>query len=111
MLNMGHTVGHAVEKLKNFTMAHGPVCGSRLYGFCLYFQKKRADLSGRISREVAGQLQSFGLPLYVDGLSTESVLEATKSDKKMEKGADQVCPYGKARMGSGRYIGDRSGTL
>ena len=107
---MGHTVGHAVEKLKNFTMAHGQ-CVAVGCMASAYISRKRGLISQEEYLEVAGQLQSFGLPLYVDGLSTESVLEATKSDKKMEKGADQVCPYGKARMGSGRYIGDRSGTL
>ena len=34
----------------------------------------------------ARQLTSFGLPLQVPGRSTEEILEATKSDKKMEKG-------------------------
>ena len=85
VLNMGHTVGHAVEKLKNFTMAHGQ-CVAVGCMASAYISRKRGLISQEEYLEVAGQLQSFGLPLYVDGLSTESVLEATKSDKKMEKG-------------------------
>ena len=85
MLNMGHTVGHAVEKLKNFTMAHGQ-CVAVGCMASAYISRKRGLISQEEYQETARQLQSFGLPLYVSGLSTEGILEATKSDKKMEKG-------------------------
>ena len=51
-----------------------------------YISRKRGLISQEEYQETARQLQSFGLPLYVSGLSTEGILEATKSDKKMEKG-------------------------
>ena len=85
VLNMGHTVGHAVEKLKNFTMAHGQ-CVAVGCMASAYISRKRGLISQEEYQETARQLQSFGLPLYVSGLSTEGILEATKSDKKMEKG-------------------------
>ncbi len=85
VLNMGHTVGHAVEKLKNFTMAHGQ-CVAVGCMASAYISRERELISQEEYLEVSRQLQSFGLPLYVAGLSTEAILEATKSDKKMEKG-------------------------
>lgn len=85
VLNMGHTVGHAVEKLKNFTMAHGQ-CVAVGCMASAYLSRERGLISQEEYLETARQLKAFGLPLYVDGLSAEAILEATKSDKKMEKG-------------------------
>ena len=85
VLNMGHTVGHAVEKLKNFAMAHGQ-CVAVGCMASAYISRERGLISQAEYLEAARQLTSFGLPLQVPGLSTEEILDATKSDKKMEKG-------------------------
>lgn len=85
VLNMGHTVGHAVEKLKNFAMAHGQ-CVAVGCMASAYISQKRGLISQKEYLEVAEQLEDFGLPLSVSGLSAKEILEATKSDKKMERG-------------------------
>ncbi len=85
VLNMGHTVGHAVEKLQNFTMAHGQCVAVGCIASA-YISRKRGLISREDYEAIARQLSSFGLPLQVRGLSAEKILEATKSDKKMEKG-------------------------
>lgn len=85
VLNMGHTVGHAVEKLKDFSMAHGQ-CVSVGCMASAYLSRKRGCISNEEYEEIKTQLSSFGLPVKVDGLEGKEILKATKSDKKMEAG-------------------------
>ena len=85
VLNMGHTVGHAVEKLKNFSMAHGQ-CVAVGCMASAYISLKRGWITQKEYEKTAEQLKLFGLPLYINGLSAEDILTATKSDKKMDKG-------------------------
>lgn len=85
VLNMGHTIGHAVEKLKNFTMLHGE-CVSVGCAASAYLSLKKGFLTQEEYDYVKNQLRSFHLPVTVDGLCGEEILAATKSDKKMENG-------------------------
>lgn len=85
VLNMGHTVGHAVEKLKNFSMAHGQ-CVAVGCMASAYISMERGWITREEYDKVAEQLKLFGLPLNINGLSAEDILTATKSDKKMDKG-------------------------
>ena len=43
LLNFGHTIGHAVEKLKNFQMYHGECVAAGCAGCCLSFLEARPD--------------------------------------------------------------------
>ena len=61
LLNFGHTIGHAIEKLCGFSLYHGECVGLGI----------RQCLS------------AFGFQTQIDGISTDAVLSATKSDKKM----------------------------
>ena len=47
---------------------------------------KKAFLSDAEYEEILAQLQTFHLPVTVNGLSCEDILMTTKSDKKMDKG-------------------------
>lgn len=86
ILNLGHTLGHAVEKLKNFTMLHGHCVGfGTVAAAWLSYQrqlltKDELDMIIRLN-------ETFGLPCRIDGLSVEDIITATKSDKKMEGGS------------------------
>lgn len=85
-LNYGHTVGHAVEKLKDFQMSHGEcvAVGSAAAA-------RLSCLRGHLTEEMCGEIEhtflSYGLPVRVEGLHPEEILKATKLDKKMEAGA------------------------
>lgn len=84
-LNFGHTVGHAVEKLKDFTLFHGEcvALGSVAAG---YLSWKRGGISREELGEMESVFESFGLPVRVENIMTEQVLETMKLDKKMEAG-------------------------
>ena len=85
LLNLGHTVGHAVEKLKDFQLLHGQCVGVGLIA-AAFLSMKRGLLTEQEYEEIRRGCQAFDLPLSVDSLNAEDVLAATKKDKKMEAG-------------------------
>lgn len=84
-LNFGHTLGHAVEKLKDFTMLHGHCVGLGCVAAgricCL-----KGTLTEEEADDIKNTMESFEIPTSVGGLTWETVYDATKSDKKMEAG-------------------------
>ena len=85
LLNLGHTMGHAVEKLKNFTLLHGQCVGAGLVA-AAYLSMKRGLLNEQEYQEICRGCADYDLPIHVDGLIPQDVLAATKKDKKMEQG-------------------------
>ncbi len=85
LLNFGHTLGHAVEKLMNFSLYHGEcvalgmICAS-------YISKERGYISEDDYAAIRKMLRKYGFPTKVEGLDIFSILEVSKSDKKMENG-------------------------
>ena len=85
LLNFGHTLGHAVEKLMNFSLYHGEcvalgmICAS-------YISKERGYITDSDYAAIRAMLKKYGFPTKVEGLDIFSVLEVSRSDKKMEKG-------------------------
>lgn len=77
--------GHAVEKLKNFTLLHGQCVGVGLVA-AAYLSMKRGLLTKEEYQEICQGCSDYDLPVHVDGLIPEEVLSATKKDKKMEQG-------------------------
>lgn len=85
-LNFGHTIGHAVEKLKNFELLHGECVALGMVA-ALWISWKQNRIAKEELQEAEKLLKSYQLPIRVSGLDAEQVLAATKSDKKMEAGA------------------------
>lgn len=85
LLNFGHTLGHAVEKLMNFTMFHGHCVGLGCVAAARISQL-RGLLTTEEADEIRSTMEAFGIPVSVSGLSAAEVIQATKSDKKMEGG-------------------------
>ena len=85
LLNLGHTIGHAVEKLMNFQLLHGQCVGIGLVAAAA-ISKERGLLTQEEYQQVCHALEIYNLPLYVEGLSPQDILAATKKDKKMEQG-------------------------
>lgn len=84
-LNFGHTLGHAVEKLKNFTMLHGHCVGLGCVAAARICSLK-GTLTAQEEKDIRDTMASFDIPTAVGGLTWEAVYDATKSDKKMEAG-------------------------
>ena len=84
-LNFGHTIGHAIEKLKDFSLPHGH-CVALGSAAAAYISLMRGYLTEDEFYEVRDMNVGFNLPITFDGLSPEDILEAMKHDKKMEAG-------------------------
>lgn len=85
ILNYGHTIGHAIEKLSNFRMLHGHCVALGMLA-ALSIDQKRGTVSDHEVLQIRALLVSFALPLYTTGVKPEAVLDAMRSDKKMEGG-------------------------
>lgn len=85
LLNFGHTIGHAVEKLMDFNMLHGEcvAIGMVAAGFISW---KRGHISKNELDDMVSLIETFELPTKVCNLKKEDILEITKHDKKMEAG-------------------------
>ncbi len=85
LLNFGHTIGHAIEKAKNFELLHGE-CVALGAVAAAYISWKHELLSMDEYYEIRDMFVPFYLPISIDGIDPEEILRLTKSDKKMEEG-------------------------
>ena len=85
LLNFGHTIGHAVEKYKNFTMTHGE-CVALGCVAAAWISWKRGLIEMEDFFEIRDMFVPFDLPICVDAMDIDQVAALTKSDKKMENG-------------------------
>jgi len=85
LLNFGHTIGHAIEKSRDFTMTHGE-CVALGAVAAAFISWKRGLLSMEEYYEIRDMFVPFNLPISIEGIDPDEVLRFTKSDKKMEDG-------------------------
>lgn len=83
LLNFGHTVGHAIEKYKNFSLLHGE-CVALGCVAASYISWKKQLLSMDEYYEVRDMFVPFNLPISIEDLDLDEIVRITKSDKKME---------------------------
>lgn len=85
LLNLGHTLGHALEKYKNFEMLHGE-CVALGCVAAAFISWKKEFLSMEEYYEIRDMFVPFNLPISIDHIEPEKIVALTKSDKKMEAG-------------------------
>ena len=83
LLNFGHTLGHALEKQLSFYMLHGHCVGLGCLGAV-----RLSILKGYLDEDcllgLRSLMESLGMPVKVEEILKENVVEDTKSDKKMD---------------------------
>ena len=84
-LNFGHTIGHSVEKLKDFTLCHGE-CVAIGCAAAAWMSWKRGLISEKEKEAAEQLLLDYQLPVRVKGLQPEDIVKTTKLDKKMDAG-------------------------
>ena len=81
VLNYGHTLGHAIEKVERYRWPHGAAISVGMV-----FAAELGRLAGRLDDETADRhravLASLGLPTAYDGAAWPALLDAMKVDKK-----------------------------
>ncbi|WP_408071136.1 3-dehydroquinate synthase [Butyrivibrio sp. JL13D10] len=82
-LNFGHTIGHAIEKHKNFELSHGE-CVALGSVAAAYISWKRQMLSMEEYYEIRDMFVPFGLPISVTDIDAEEIINLMHSDKKSD---------------------------
>lgn len=82
LLNFGHTIGHAIEKLSNFGLSHGVCVGLGIVA-ASYISYKLGNISADELANIEETLSHFGMMTRVAGYDANEVLQTTKLDKKM----------------------------
>jgi 3-dehydroquinate synthase len=81
ILNYGHTLGHAIEKVEQYRWRHGDAVSVGMV-----FAAALGRLSGRLDNDTAARhtelLSSLGLPTTYAGAAWPEILEAMRRDKK-----------------------------
>ena len=85
LLNLGHTLGHAIEKYKAFSLPHG-YCVALGCIAAAKISHGRELLSTEELFEIRDVFVAFDLPILVDGIDKDAVVALTKADKKMQAG-------------------------
>lgn len=83
LLNFGHTLGHAIEKLMDFKLYHGECVVLGMIA-ALQICKMRGMISESDYCEAYEMFKLYQFPLTVSGISIEDVIKTSKSDKKMD---------------------------
>ncbi len=81
LLNFGHTVGHAIEKLHNFRgISHGEAVGIGMVTVCRAAEQKGLTERGTADK-IAAVLRQYGLPTEAE-IGIENIIDAMRADKK-----------------------------
>ena len=85
ILNFGHTVGHAVESVSNFQVAHGQAVGIGMVAAAKIAVELDIMDSGNVTR-LEKFLQKAGLMTRLPQMEIKQVIQAMRYDKKVQSG-------------------------
>ena len=89
MLNLGHTIGHAIEECCGFTLRHGECVSLGLVAACR-ISHRLGILDSASTDRVERLLIRFGLPTRLENpIDLDRILAAMRNDKKARSGAAQ----------------------
>lgn len=81
VLNLGHTIGHAIEKCMDLAWPHGYCVAAGTVG-AAFLSQMRGLLSADDVEQIRSGIASYGLPCGFDGVTDDQLLSAMRSDKK-----------------------------
>ena len=84
-LNLGHTVGHALESVSNFELSHGEAVSLGMVAAAKISARMGHMPQGEIMR-IIELLAAVGLPVVIPPCDTTQVIEAIRHDKKVSDG-------------------------
>ncbi|MDR2540111.1 MAG: 3-dehydroquinate synthase [Chlamydiales bacterium] len=89
ILNFGHTIGHALEKITDFQMAHGEAVAMGMLVES-YISWKMGFLSYASFTKIQVLICSYEFPLAIYNFQKKLCLEMIKKDKKVKKGVNHL---------------------
>lgn len=84
LLNLGHTVGHAIEKCSGYSIPHGHAVASGM-GIIARYAAKNGLCAPETCRRIESALAAAGLPTGTD-FTAEALYDAALADKKRAGG-------------------------
>lgn len=88
ILNFGHTFGHSIEALYDFSIPHG-LCVCIGMAAALYLSKQKGNITEKEMEYYIDMLEHMGMPVYIEkkkGIDSKSVYEVMTHDKKVSGG-------------------------
>lgn len=85
LLNFGHTLGHAIEKQKDFELYHGECVVLGMIA-ALNICRERGAVSEDELNYIFSVFKTYDFPMNTDGISVDDVISVSKNDKKMDGG-------------------------
>lgn len=85
ILNFGHTIGHALESVYEFRLLHGECVAIGIVG-AFKIARYMGMVDERTVSRVSALLQNTGLPVRMDGMDVDKVLNKMYFDKKTVDG-------------------------
>ncbi|HEY3286471.1 MAG TPA: 3-dehydroquinate synthase [Gemmatimonadaceae bacterium] len=106
ILNFGHTIGHAIEHLSEYTLLHGEAIAIGMVAEARLGELAEVTLAG-CADEIAELCATFGLPVRIPAaFSAEAIIALARGDKKSRGGlAEYALPmrFGEMNDGGGRF--------
>ena len=85
VLNLGHTIGHAVESVSGFSLLHGECVSIGIAG-AFRLALKMGMVSNTVAEEVELTLEAAGLPVRAAGMEPKQIHAEMLHDKKAKGG-------------------------
>ncbi len=94
-LNLGHTLGHALETASNFQLSHGQAVAIGI-AFAFRLAVSRGQITQADESKAVSLLKAFALPISIPAeISAEKLLDPLFRDKKREgESIKMVLPAG-----------------
>ena len=83
-LNLGHTIGHAIEGAGNGSITHGEAVSIGIVA-CVKLSCAMKLLSKPIATKIISLIKILGLPTNVSGININKIVELLIMDKKAGK--------------------------
>lgn len=96
ILNLGHTIGHAIEAAANYRRSynHGQAVGLGILSSA-YIAESTGLLAGTAGQRIKNVIKNTGLPVKLKNVSLKNILSAQGRDKKFIHGKNRfVLPAG-----------------
>lgn len=86
LLNFGHTIGHSIEKLMNFSLLHGECVSLGIVAASL-ISLNRGYINEEVYNDIIYTLKAFNQPVNISSLNLDikEIIDVTKLDKKMDR--------------------------
>jgi 3-dehydroquinate synthase len=84
-LNFGHTFGHAIEKVSNYSVSHGEAVALGMTA-AVYVSTKLGMIDQATRQRIIALIELAGLPTHGITLPTDALVDAMMFDKKVKAG-------------------------